>query len=104
MKLSVYISTSYQCRRRNNSASGKYSEHAFGNAIDILGFGFRDRGNIKVAPRAGDGSRDSAFQAAVRGGACAYFTTVLGPGSNAAHADHFHFDLAARRGGYRLCE
>ena len=27
----------------------------------------------------------------VRSGGCNYFSTVLGPGYNAAHADHFHF-------------
>jgi hypothetical protein len=33
-----------------------------------------------------------------------HFTTVLGPGSDAAHAHHLHVDLARRRGGYRMCQ
>ncbi len=40
----------------------------------------------------------------VRSDACSYFTTVLGPGYNPEHADHFHFDLMQRRSGYRACK
>jgi len=40
---------------------------------------------------------------AVRGGACGYFTTVLSPDYNAAHADHFHLDQAKRLGGWGAC-
>jgi hypothetical protein len=38
--------------------------------------------------------------------ACGYFTTVLGPGSNLAHATHYHFDLGVhgKSGNYRICE
>jgi hypothetical protein len=28
---------------------------------------------------------------------------VLGPGSDRYHKDHFHFDLRARKSGYRHC-
>lgn len=100
----VNISTSYQCRRRNNAKSGKFSEHAFGNGVDIMGFRFAAVPPARVVPRDGSSDPRRAFQAAVRGGACAYFTTVLGPGTNAAHDNHFHLDLAIRRGGFRLCE
>ena len=96
--------STYVCRRRNNSAAGKMSEHAIGNAIDIMSFEFRDRDPIPVSPRAGDGTVEEAFQRAVRGGACLHFTTVLGPGSNASHADHLHLDIIKRKRGYRLCE
>ena len=30
----------------------------------------------------------------VRTAACGWFTTVLGPGSDAAHTDHLHVDIA----------
>ena len=36
----------------------------------------------------------------IRQGGCEYFNTVLGPGYNADHADHFHFDIKERRNGY----
>ena len=38
--------------------------------------------------------------------ACSYFTTVLGPGADAHHDDHFHLDLARHdpRGQRRVCK
>lgn len=94
----------YQCRRRNNLPDGKLSEHAFGNAIDIMAFGFKDGSQIKVAPREREGSREESFQDAVRATACLHFTTVLGPGSDDAHSNHLHLDVIARNGGFRLCQ
>lgn len=94
----------YVCRRRNNAADGKLSEHATGGAIDISGFSFKGRPPIPVEPRAGRGTMAEAFQRTVRAGACLYFSTVLGPGSDDYHDDHLHFDLARRNSGYRLCQ
>jgi hypothetical protein len=93
----------YVCRPRNNQPGAKLSEHARANAFDIAAIGFADHDPVAVESR---GSEDSEgrFQRAIREGSCRYFTTVLGPGSDAAHATHFHFDMAERRGGYRLCE
>lgn len=96
--------STYVCRRRNNSATGKMSQHAIGNAIDIADFEFAKRKPIGISPRNGDGTIEEAFQRAVRGGACLHFTTVLGPGTNAAHAGHLHLDIIKRKRGYRLCE
>lgn len=98
------ISTSYKCRRRNNNKKARLSEHAFANGIDFMGVSF-DQGNpMKIQEHNGSSSAVRAFQAAIRGGACAYFTTVIGPMTNAAHADHLHLDLAERRNGYRVCQ
>ncbi|MEQ8482378.1 MAG: extensin family protein [Hoeflea sp.] len=96
--------STYVCRRRNNSATGKMSEHSIGNAIDVMGFGFEGREPIPVSPRAGDGTMEEAFQRAVRAGACLHFTTVLGPGSDGNHNDHLHLDIIERSSGYRLCQ
>lgn len=96
--------STYICRRRNNGANGKMSEHAIGNAVDVMSFEFTGHEPISVSPRAGDGTVEEAFQRAVRGGACLHFTTVLGPGTNASHADHLHLDIIKRKRGYRLCE
>lgn len=96
--------STYVCRRRNNASTGKMSEHAIGNAVDVMSFEFEGHDPIPVSPRAGDGTVEEAFQRAVRGGACLHFTTVLGPGSNASHADHLHLDIIERKRGYRLCE
>jgi Extensin-like protein C-terminus len=42
----------------------------------------------------------------LRSSACGYFTTVLGPGTNAAHASHFHFDRGShgKSGTNHICE
>jgi len=100
----VVTGTSYQCRRRNNLPTGKLSEHAFANGLDITGFSFASREAVPIAQRTGSADAERAFQAAARGAACAYFTTVLGPGTDATHQGHLHLDLAYRSGGYRLCQ
>jgi hypothetical protein len=46
----------------------------------------------KPAPAA-----EAAFVRAVHAEACKVFGTVLGPGANEAHKDHFHLDMKARR-------
>ena len=42
------------------------------------------------------------FVKALHDEACKTFGTVLGPAANAAHRDHFHFDMKKRRGAF--CE
>jgi hypothetical protein len=95
--------TSYECRGQSRQSGAKLSEHAFANALDVMGFAFRGRPDIAVAAQNGD-TPEARFLAAVRASACRYFSTVLGPGSDAAHADHLHLDLRARRAGMRLCQ
>ncbi|MFD2843675.1 extensin family protein [Paracoccus cavernae] len=29
---------------------------------------------------------------------------MLGPGTNAAHDNHLHLDIKARKGGFRICQ
>lgn len=99
----LLIGTSYECRGRNRDPNAKLSEHAFANAVDVMGFAFQKGPDLAVTAR-GEDTPEGRFQAAVRGRACAYFSTVLGPGSDAAHADHLHLDLRERKGGYRLCQ
>ncbi|WP_198174397.1 extensin-like domain-containing protein [Mesorhizobium xinjiangense] len=97
--VSVRQSSGYVCRPRNGTK--KLSEHAFGNALDISGFVLADERTIPVAASGNRAVRD--FLREVRGAACGPFKTVLGPGSNADHAHHFHFDLAKRRNGATYC-
>ena len=94
----------FACRRRNNAATGKLSEHAFGNAVDVTGFGFAAGEQLRITARQDDHTLAAAFQRKARASACLHFTTVLGPGTDAAHADHLHLDTAERRGGYRICQ
>ncbi len=98
---SVAIGTSYECRNQRSGA--KLSEHAFANGVDVMSFAFEGRAALPVAPHP-SGSPEAAFQDAVRTGACTHFSTVLGPGSDAAHADHLHLDMRERKAGYRLCQ
>lgn len=101
---SIDHGTAYLCRPRNGVEGGTLSEHAFGNAIDIAGFRFASGEALPVATRTGEGSLEEAFQATVHKAACLAFATVLGPGTDEAHADHLHLDVKARDGGFRLCQ
>ena len=96
----------YVCRNRNNDPAGKLSEHAKGNALDIAAFALRDGRRVAMRPADRLAPADAAFLAAVRTTACGYFLTVLGPGSDAAHAEHLHVDLGqhGRSANYRICE
>jgi hypothetical protein len=98
----LLIGGSYECRGRNHDPGAKLSEHAYADAVDVMGFGFEGRPDLPVA--AGQGSPEAAFLAETRAKACEQFTTVLGPGTDSEHANHFHFDLRARKNGYRLCQ
>ena len=96
--------TTYQCRQTVGNGGGKLSEHAFGNAFDIAGFRFQDGSRLEIAQRQDSGDMSEAFQRAITGAACLHFTTVLSPGSNAAHENHLHLDIKARKSGWRLCQ
>lgn len=91
----------YTCRPRNGST--KLSEHAFGNALDISRFVLADGTAIDVGNATPD-DKARRFLALIRTAACGPFKTVLGPGSDADHADHLHVDLAERREGATFCQ
>lgn len=87
---------SYACRNVNGAASGRLSEHAFANAVDVGAFVTASGRRISVRD---DWARDddaAAFLRAIREKACARFATVLSPDYNAAHHDHLHLDMAVR--------
>lgn len=94
----------YECRNRNSIAGAKLSEHAIGNALDLHALR-TERGKLFViAPSKDDTDEVKAFRALMKKTACLRFSTVLGPGADAFHAQHLHVDLAARRNGARLCQ
>lgn len=101
--LKIRIGTSYECRTQNRRPGAKLSEHAFANGIDIGGFELAGGRSVPASALAAE-SPEGRFLQAARTAACAHFTTVLGPGADAAHADHLHLDMRARRGGHRLCQ
>lgn len=94
--------SSYVCRERADG--GKLSEHAFANALDWGALLLEDGTRIDVREyRRQSDPKQARLIDALRKAACGPFRTVLGPGSDADHADHFHFDLAERRNGGTWC-
>ncbi len=92
--IAVKNMASYGCRTRNHAPGAKLSEHAFANALDVGGFRFADGREVTVKSGWRAGEADRAFLREVLIGACGPFRTVLGPGSDGMHEDHFHLDLA----------
>ena len=95
--------STYICRKRNGAETGKISEHAHGNAVDIASLRFKSGNTFSIQPRMQDSTLDGAFQRAITAAACLYFTTVLDPSSDKAHETHLHLDVLKRKGGYRYC-
>ncbi|WP_421695684.1 extensin family protein [Aestuariivirga sp.] len=96
----------FDCRGRNGDTTAKISEHASGNAVDITSITLEDGTNIQVASASDASSASYQLLRGLRTTACGYFSTVLGPGSNAAHATHFHFDMGlhGKSANYKICE
>lgn len=99
----IHQASAYVCRNRNSAETGKISEHARGNAIDIAALEFENGMVPMVIAAEDDGTLAAAFQRSVNASACLFFTTVLSPGSDAAHQDHLHLDVMTRKDGYRFC-
>ncbi|WP_420962637.1 extensin family protein [Brucella sp. IR073] len=100
----IYNAGGYSCRTMNHRRGAKMSEHSRGNAIDVTRIRLNNGDLIKVEKPGWFSFRKRGLLNSVRSEACDYFTTVLGPGYNREHADHFHFDLMQRRNGYRACK
>jgi hypothetical protein len=100
----VHTGPGYECRNRNGAAVGKLSAHAVGQAIDISAFELSGGKSIPMKPDGNDAMQSVVDS--VRTAACGWFTTVLGPGSDAAHADHLHVDMAPHGASdrYRICQ
>lgn len=96
----------HECRRRNRATNGPLSEHATGRALDIFAFVVGDgKGGGNVVVEKPDGEPQRSFLAAIRQSACGAFMTALGPGSDAAHANHLHVDIQPRRAASsRYCQ
>jgi len=108
--IGIRNASSYACRRRNNAKTGKLSEHARANALDIAAFDFSKTAQVTVAggssgllQKVGLSAKGN-FVKALRKSACEYFNTVLGPGADPYHGDHFHVDLMKLRPGrFKMC-
>lgn len=91
----------HACRTRNGQPGAQISEHASGNAFDLLALAFKDGRTVELWR---DDADTKDIRAQVRESACARFTTVLGPGADSAHANHIHLDLRERKNDFRMCQ
>lgn len=98
----IHQGSSYSCRKVNGTS--KMSEHSRGNALDVMRIELKNGRDIDVRKPGWFSFRQRGLLNSVRSDACDYFTTVLGPGYDRDHADHFHFDIKPRRNGYRACK
>ena len=98
--------SAFACRARADKPGAVPSEHARGDAVDVAAFVLADRSRIGVGQDRSDVPLAGDLVHALRMTACGYFTTVLGPGSDPAHADHLHFDFGVHGAtpNYRICE
>jgi len=86
----------YNCRPI--AGSGKLSEHAHSNAIDVSAFVLSDGRRISIEKDWSGDRRTRQFLEVIHASACKRFRTVLSPDYNAAHHDHFHFDMGGKGG------
>lgn len=100
---SITIASSYSCRWVKGRVGGTLSEHGKGNAVDISAITLNNGKEIDVRKPGFFAFREKALLRNTRSEACQYFTTVLGPGYDYDHRDHFHFDLKERRNGHVAC-
>jgi hypothetical protein len=102
----VKVAASYSCRPMNGIYGARLSEHGHANALDVSAFHLSNGRWVTVKDGWAGEPREHAFLAAAREGACDLFTTVLGPGADRYHHDHFHLDLArrGRDGDGRVCK
>lgn len=100
----------YDCRVRRNgstpvaaalggSRGGRLSEHAKGQAIDIIAFELADGTMVSVKKDWRGAGAKSAFLHEVARASCSTFNVVLTPNHDRLHQDHFHLDI----GPHTLC-
>src|SRR6202042_1482037 len=94
----------YACRTQDRIAGAKISAHGHGLAVDFVAIALADKRRILIERQTGAG--ETSFFRAVRTVPCGWFTTVLGPGADAFHANNMHLDIEQRgsSGNYRICE
>lgn len=82
----------YQCRKVNGASTGRVSEHAFANALDIMSFKFSDGSKTELESGWNGTDKEKAFWRAVHSASCKLFMTVIGPDGDAAHRTNMHLD------------
>lgn len=89
----------YACRRIYGRSEGRVSQHAHAQAVDVAVFRLANGRRISVLHDWRGSGPEAAFLHRVRDEGCRLFRVALSPDYNAAHANHFHFDMSP----YRLC-
>lgn len=84
----------YSCRNIYGGRTGRISQHASSNAVDVAGFVLADGRRIMLNGGWTGDKVSQEFLRALHTSACRRFGTVLGPDYNAAHYNHFHFDMS----------
>ena len=94
----------FDCRTQDRIAGAKISAHGHGLAVDFMAIAFADKRRLLVERQTG--ADEASYFRAVRTAACGWFTTVLGPGADAFHANNMHLDIERHgsSGSYRICE
>jgi hypothetical protein len=100
----VWTGPGLECRSRDHIVGAKLSAHGQGLAVDIGQMALTDGRTIAVGVPKSDADR--AFETAARAAGCGYFHTTLGPGADAYHKTHWHFDLEPRgsNGDGKFCQ
>ncbi len=88
----IGVGSDSQCRKVNGASSGRVSEHAFANALDIMSFTFADGSKTQLESGWNGNDKEKAFWRAVHGASCKLFMTVIGPDGDAAHRTNMHLD------------
>lgn len=84
----------YSCRNIYGGRSGRLSQHATSNAVDVAGFVLADGRRIMLDGGWHGDKSSQQFLRALHKSACRRFGTVLSPDYNAAHYNHFHLDMS----------
>jgi hypothetical protein len=94
----------YDCRTQDRVVGAKISAHAKGLAVDFMAITLADKRRILVERQTS--AEETSYLRAIRTAACGWFTTVLGPGSDAFHASNMHLDieLHGSNTSYRICQ
>jgi hypothetical protein len=102
--VAVATGPGHECRPRNRQPGAKLSSHGQGSAADIAVIELLN--GRKIVVETPDGPLAVRFLSGLRAAACGAFNTVLGPGSDAAHANHIHVDIEprGRDGKSKLCQ
>ena len=94
----------YACRTQDRIAGAKISAHAKGLAVDFVAITLADKRRVLVERQTS--ADEASYFRAIRTAACGWFTTILGPGADAFHANNMHLDIEQHgsSGSYRICE